>query len=306
METEYCGEAVAAGLGMKTALEGKSPVEGFGFAKADEEEWFPVALRMGREDLETMRELHEKAFSSETADGTVQQRIDKTFGHLEKVVRLVGMSENHSDEALAFLESLLWTRLPGREGSPADRLGPPPLGFWRHWIQQSDLETEAGVERCLAAARKYAGQYGMGSAGNFAFCANWLENGAKRCKPETGYAAAARHVLASMEHFAEHRECYILDRDAIDGGLAGWAGSLQRRQMAERFKDLTPPKVPRWNEETQQEELAVYAEMWPFILSRRAAAELAADEKDLTDLREVYGAWTTDGDATDSSPWTEP
>ena len=37
--------------------------------------------------------------------------------------------------------------------------------------------------------------------------------------------------------------------------------------------------------------MAIYEEMWPFMLSRRVAAELAADEKDLTDLREVYGEW---------------
>ena len=36
--------------------------------------------------------------------------------------------------------------------------------------------------------------------------------------------------------------------------------------------------------------------MLPQMLNRRAAAELAVDESELTDLREVYGDWTKDGE----------
>ena len=289
MDTQYCGEAVEAGWGLQSALPGKSPVDGLGFATAEEGEWFPVALRMGREDLATLCDLHGKAVVAEAesgaADKAIRERIDATFGHLEKVVRLIGISENHGAEAADFLESVFRTRMPGLQGNPVDRLGNYLIGFWRHWIRQSDLGTEAGVERCLELAREYAVEYGYGSQGNFAFCANWLENGAERCRPKAGYDAAARHVLASMEHFGEHWQCYILDRDALAGGLAGWAGSLQRRRMAERFIHLEPPKVPRWDEQRQQEVLVPYEEAWALMLPRRAAA----DEKELTDLREVYG-----------------
>ena len=54
-----------------------------------------------------------------------------------------------------------------------------------------------------------------------------------------------------------------VEKKRYRAGAPGWKGSLQRRRLAERFD----------NEK----------------LRSRAAAELAADEKELTDLREVYG-----------------
>ena len=42
-------------------------------------------------------------------------------------------------------------------------------------------------------------------------------------------------------------------------------------------------------------EREVIESMVPMMLTRRAAAELAADESELTDLREVYGDWNGDG-----------
>lgn len=65
-------------------------------------------------------------------------------------------------------------------------------------------------------------------------------------------------------------------------GLDGWVGSLQRRRLAEKF----PNAVVKGTQ----------------TLSSRAANELAADEKDLTDLQEMYGPWTTDDGDKEKTP----
>ncbi len=305
LNTQYCGEALEAGLGPETDLAGKSPVEGFGFAKVEENDWYPVAIRMAKADLQFLSALPETSdvldTDAEKSEFALQQCLNAKVLHLTRLTGLLGSATNHSEETLDLLEAIAQTRVQGLSGSLVDNLGNHRLGYWRTWVQQSDLATEAGLDRCLDLIRKYVAANGWSSTGNFSFCLQWLSHGSKRCRTEEGYAKVARHVLASMEHFSEHRECYMLDCAAADGGLASWKGSLQRRQMAERFRNTTPPKVPRWNEAKQQEEMAIYEEMWPFMLSRRVAAELAADEKDLTDLREVYGEWPLEEQAAEAS-----
>ena len=55
-------------------------------------------------------------------------------------------------------------------------------------------------------------------------------------------------------------------------GLAGWLGSLQRKHLAERFSFSELEDSSR--------------------LDLRAASELATEDSELTDLRQVYGDWT--------------
>ena len=311
LDTQYCGFAmVEAGIGPITALTGKSPLGTGGFAKAEGEDWLPVALSMGQEDLECLKTLHDVLSAEDTDSGKteaeVREQIDATFDHLSRLTMLLGHASGHASEVLDFLETVGKTQLPGMQCGLAERLGSPQAGYWRVWVRLSDLDSEEGIARCLAAGEKYAAEFGFGSQGNLAFCLQWLKEGAPRCHWEKGYAQGARHVLKSIGHFGQHKDCSLLDNEAANGGLAGWVGSIQRRRMAERFLDLQPV-VRQFDKEKNEYVEEVWESLRPALLSFRAAAELAADEKDLTDLREVYGAWASDDDATDTkSPLTNP
>lgn len=300
MQTQYCGFAMEeAGIGSFTALTGQSPVGRGGFAKAEEDDWLPVAIRIGREDLERLQALH-GLLSAENTDADVteadiRERIDATFDHLSRLTQWLGQAGGHASEVLDFLETVGQTKLPGMQCGIVERLGAPQVGYWRVWVRLSDLDSEEGVDRCLSAGEKYAAEYGFGSQGNLGFCVQWLKEGAPRCHWEQGYARGARHVLKSIGYFGQHKDCSMVDNEAANGGLSGWVGSVQRRRMAERFLDVQPV-VRRFDEEKNEYVEEVWETLRPALLSFRAAAELAADEKDLTDLREVYGSWEEGGE----------
>jgi len=73
--------------------------------------------------------------------------------------------------------------------------------------------------------------------------------------------------------------------DFGQASIQGWIGSLQRRQLAERCLAFDEA---RGTGETSTERVQ---RVCPW-----ATAELVADESELTDLREVYGDWTKDGE----------
>ena len=102
-----------------------------------------------------------------------------------------------------------------------------------------------------------------------------------------------KYLLAAAEKFRNPYNAAIFDVYAVGytfanppfsqhyPGLEGWVGSLQRRRLAEKFPDA----VGKGNK----------------TLSSRAAAELAADEKDLTDLQRVYGPWPSENQVEEAS-----
>jgi hypothetical protein len=292
LQTRYCGDAmVEAGLGPMAALEGKAPVGNRGFAKADEADWFPVALAMAREEMERLRQAD--------ADG---QGGEASLARLAGLAELLARSSGHREEALGFLAPLATEEWEGVPGGLADRLGRDSGGYWEWWLRQSDLATEEGVGKCLALVKEYVARRGADAKGNHEFCVLALRYGMARCGTREGTAALARHVLWSMERFPTHLQCKILDSAAVEGGFEGWRGSLQRRRLAERFIGEKAPLMPVWHDETHSFAQEPTEQSRNSLLSRRAAMELAAEEKDLTDLREVYGDWREDG----RSGGTEP
>ena len=170
LNTQYCGEALEVGLGPETDLAGKSPVAGFGFAKVEENDWYPEALRMARADLQFLAALPETPDVAEKSDFAIQQSISARVSHLRRLTGLLGSVANHSDETLDLLEAIAKTPVQGLSGGLVDHLGNHRLGYWRTWIQQSDLATESGVDRCLNLVRKYVEANGWSSVGNFSFC----------------------------------------------------------------------------------------------------------------------------------------
>ena len=287
-DTEYCGTAVAEGFGTATAMAGMSPVKDIGFVNLDGQDWVPVALELAGETLGECLDL-------QTA-GAGQNGSEK-MGRLRRLLNMIGNSEGHREQVSAFLER--FAKQPIREApcgeSDGFALDWVP-SFWIYWFRQSDLETVEGAEQCMALERWLEEFRSVDSPAVCRFRKALLEMGLARCKNIDAYAVMARCALRIAERTRNLDNCRMFDKQAVSSGLAGWVGSIQRRRLAERFPDEPVPRFQQWDE--KKRELVdgdVIESMLPLMLTRRAAAELAADESELTDLREVYGDWNGDG-----------
>lgn len=174
------------------------------------------------------------------------------------------------------------------------------------------IETE-GVDRCLELGRLFETSFGIDSleliyfirqlaiCDAFGRCPTdddrarlscFLLDLAARCQ-KYGSAILIDRVAAGEEAFySAENDPFAFGRPKV--GISGWKGSLQRKRLAARFRDeparggvlSLDVETGEWvrSEPTQRD---IDQMLWS-----RAAAELAADESELTDLREVYGDWT--------------
>ena len=285
LATEYCGTAIAEGLGVTTAIQGLSPVMGRGFVKLEEADWGPVLLEMAAEELdrciETTGETVTEYRKAEESRGDVYASKVAIYGEVAKLRRMLSLMIKMEGEHATVLQML------GRIA----RESPIEFNIYHSanhaWIEQTMKDGE--VVDCLELARWYRRKNGKGSIEELDFCLQIASDALPKCTTEKEYALMARYVLEAMDGCGNYPQCHGFDHAATDH-LRGWVGSLQRRRMAERFLDRQPFRRSHVNEETgaveyeppTQEEVAN-------LLRTLAAAELAADEKELTDLREVYG-----------------
>ncbi len=320
LDTEYCGTAVQNGLGVNTAIHGLSPVPERGFVCIEEADWGPVLLEMAGAELErckraTAVSLPEYRQAMEAfADGKglkmtrdEQNRASEAaFGprvaiatESRKLHKMLALMMNMQVEHESVLQTIERIALES----------PVEFNIYRvaneAWLRQ--LLKDGDSERFLELAKGYRAKNGKGSAEEMDFCQRATELWLPKCTPEEDYAMLARYILAAMDGCGNYPQCSGFDRVATVH-LRGWVGSLQRRRMAERFLDRQPFRRSHINKETGVEEYEEPTlEEVASLLRSRAANELAADEKDLTDLRAVYGPWATDDDKTDtSSPLTNP
>lgn len=309
LATEYCGTAVQNGLGVNTASRGLSPVPGRGFVCIEEADWGPVLLEMAEAELERCKTATADAVSEYRkameafADGKgwkmtrdeQNRATEAAFGprvaiqtESRKLHQMLALMMNMQEEHEAVLRMIERIAVES----------PVEFNIYRvaneAWLRQRLKDGDA--ERFLALAKEYRAKNGKGSAEEIDFCQRATESWLPACTAEKDYAMLARYVLEAMDGCGDYPQCSGFDRVATDH-LRGWVGSVQRRRMAERFLDWQPFRRSHVNKETGVEE---YEEPTPEavvqLLRSRAAAELAADEKDLTDLREVYGAWEEEGD----------
>ena len=307
LEIEYCG---SSGFGVGTAIRGHSPVPGQGFVRLEEAEWGPVLVKMAGEELdrckaatpEIMAMYHkaQEPFADgkglkmsfeerDAASGPVIQarrKLEAETRKLHKMLFLMGQMEVERDGVV---------RMIGRFALEC----PPEYGLNGNangaWIRQT--MKDGNVEKCLELGKRYRAEKGKGSGEEIDYCCQVAAEVLPACTSEE-YGRVARYVLETMEECGDYGQCLRFD-DVAAERLRGWVGSLQRRRMAARFLDWRPQ---RYNPETGA---FVQADPTPEELSRmlttRAAAELAADEKDLTDLREVYGEWPLEEQAAEAS-----
>ena len=304
LDTEYCGTAVQNGLGVNTAIRGLSPVPERGFVCIEEADWGPVLLELAAAELErckmaTAEALPEYRKAMEAfADGKglkmtrdEQNRASEAaFGprvaiqtESRKLHKILALMMNMQEEHESVLQMIEHIALES----------PVEFNIYRvaneAWLRQ--LLKDGDSERFLELAKGYRAKNGKGSAEEIDFCQRATEWWLPASTTEKDYAVLARYVLSAMDGCGDYPQCSGFDRVATLH-LRGWAGSLQRRRMAERFLDWQPFRRSHVNKETGVEE---YEEPTPEevanLLRTRAAAELAAEEKDLTDLRTVYGEW---------------
>ena len=288
----YCSEGAAVWAPVKALRS-----QGFGDC-----EWVAAAGEMAEEELAVcsdgalLRELEgfrskedRKGEEGEERFRELEKRLKHARNRLYQLSGMLGKAEECQEEALCTVE--LIAKL-----SPGELFARPVCDAWVRLTLNAD---QSG--RFAELGEWYLATQGADSCEFTWFCdALWRIYPNYRGEGGNEERAVARYLLSAAEKI---RDPYLADRfdKCASGrgfshgqpirrgepirwlpGLEGWEGSLQRRRLAERFTDETD-------------------------LRSRAAAELAADEKDLTDLREVYGAWASNDDATDTkSPLTDP
>lgn len=304
LSTEYCGTAIANGLGVGSALKGLSPVEGRGFITVAEEEWRPVLLKMAEDELcrclenaktlaaDIRRAQQEIAQCIET-HGTQEERerlngvrfrtsrvLDEVTESLQNMLPLLGRAEGGGDEVDLFLERVVHEC-------------PPEASAFLTAVRAGVRRTlrRQNATRCLELGSWIRDTWGIESDEHWDFCLSLLISW-NLCENELGQGTVVRYLLNTIEQANSYKFCNGFDMYAEEE-LVGWKGSLQRRRLAERFRN-EPARggCLLWNAEKREYEFTEPTERdIALMLWSRAAAELAANESELTDLREVYGDW---------------
>ncbi len=292
---QYCAEAVMEGMTSAAAVRGEIPIEGFGCVRLDEEDWPVVLLEMANEE-----------FTRHSKEGTLNSAA--ASDQLSSMVALLGKAPGDGTPILEFIAKLA-------------SQSPPELRslFFSYacgaWINLT-IEKQ-GAEKCLELSRILEEAHGRRSWPRWIFLDNLGAYDAfARCPAEDDLAMLARYVMESADLCQDAGRARTIDvlasgeayfhEDPMDPyafgppmmGVPGWKGSLQRKRLAERFRDV--PAVGRvlgsYNVDTGEMVPEVLVEPTQQDIDRmiwaRAAKELATDDAELTDLREVYGDWS--------------
>jgi hypothetical protein len=293
VDTEYCGEALAEGVTHVAALCGMAPVKGIGFVKLDEKDWPVVLTEMANEEFERLLQ-----------EGKLHSIMD--VKRLRNMIGLLGTARCDAAPILAFFRKM------------AERATPK----WQTVLFMSiscawiDLTIEKdGAEKSLELGRILESSCGTDSmiTGIFLEQLGWCD-AFGRCKTQEDLAALSRFVMEVAEKCQNEGRASSIDSIAAGEayfhpaeddtasftigkpkmGVPGWKGSIQRKRLAERFKD-EPAKPSTYRIDANTGE-RIYPAPTQRDIDRmiwsRAASELATEDSELTDLREVYGDWT--------------
>lgn len=279
VDTEYCGTAIANGLGVGTALKGRSPAKGRGFITVEEEEWGPVLLEMAKAETEQYLAVSKLG----TLVAMALQNTSNAFSvRLSRMLALMQTMTICKDEALEIVEKI------ALECSHSDGLGIAAILAWMRLTL-----SEGDTDRCLQLASKFRNRFGQDSAIEWELCCLLIFPGLEWCDSPKSKETISQWLLTMIEQCGDYSRCNRFDREAAER-LDGWVGSVQRKRLAERFRNQpVRGRFVEWNDESGKWERtppteADVAEM----LASRAAAELATEDSALTDLREAYGDWT--------------
>ena len=300
LETEYCGDAMLEGVTQAAALNGEAPVDGAGFVKLAEEDW-PAVLA----------EMTEEQFGRMLREGSM--RADPEVRRLWNMLDLLGGAKEHTDRVLHLLRQMARQTTPEWD----DLLLRALSCAWIHLTLERD-----GTAKALELGRYWANAKGVDSREFRVFVyALGMCNSFEECRTDEDRAEMARFMGEMSERCTTGETALGIDKIAAGDaffhpdpdsddpwahgspyeGVPGWVGSLQRRRMAERFLEWSPPRYSYDRETGVVKEEAPSPGNIEKMFATRAAAELAADEKDLTDLQRVYGPWPSENQVEEAS-----
>lgn len=259
IENDFCGDAMADGVTASAAARGKAPIAGIGFAKLAEDDYAAMLVSMAEQELAVLCERQ-----------AAHLPVDIT--RLRKITSLLG--DTGGDRGT--VRGIVW-RIAERSSPEWDSVLAQSASY--AWINLT-IDT-TGAANTLDLGRFFLRERGADSPEFRAFVRELpVCNAFARCRGAEDSAELGRFLVEASETCQQVGTAFLIDEvasgesiyDFGEGdakhfrpGVAGWKGSLQRRRLANRFAAVD--------------------------LRSRAAAELAADEEDLTDLREVYGEW---------------
>ena len=301
LETQYCPTATADGMDLGTAIRGETIISGGGRFDVPASEWGPVLLEMAREELEACtRDTAEDVAEIRrwAAAGRILNAVDDEENRLlwdahmrvkDRCRKLVNIAcclrfvEGLTDDTLDLLERI------GLESPPESR-----VAFWVSISMMRKACRDGQVVRCFELAREYRKLYGANSEEEWKMFKEFVHFGLPEIKADSDYRLGYRYMLDYAESLSNANTARNFDEAAAEV-LPGWVGSLQRKRLAERFRDV-PARgsvYKIYNLETGEKVLAepTQRDIDRMIWSR-AAQELATDDAELTDLRKVYGNWT--------------
>ena len=298
LATEYCGTGTFEGMGMSSAIRGESPVSDDGVFDVPEEEWLPVLLEMADEELEACKrdtaediaEIRRLKAGSESCGNSddertsylwkAQRRVEGRGYKLMKIVSCLKYAEGGTAQVLDMLERI------GLESPPEFNLAKiVSISMVKKACRDGQFA------RCLEFGRRCREIHGPDSLQEWYICFELGSFGLPTLSQESERRVCYRYLLEFSETIGNIHSAIPFEGMA-QRMIPGWVGSVQRRRLAARFPDEPIPRRLVWDVDRQQYvEGEIDERRIPQMLNRRAAAELAADESELTDLRKVYGDW---------------
>lgn len=292
LATEYCGTATSEGMGLSSAIRGESPVSDDGVFDVPEEEWLPVLLEMAGEELEACKrdtaadiaEIRCLEATSELRGNSDDERtrylwkalrrVEGRGYKLMKMVSCLKSAEGGTEQVLDMLERI------GLESPPELRIA---TAVSISMVNKTFRDGQ--FARCLEFGRRCREIHGPDNdqEGWISFALGTF--GLPTLSQESDRQVCYRYLLEYSETIGNIYRARTFDGMA-QRMIPGWVGSVQRRRLAARF-----PNEPNPLDLVKDIE-GINLSAWPPMLKDSAAAELAADESELTDLREVYGDWT--------------
>lgn len=301
MDTEYCGDASMNGLGVDTMLRGEAPTEGMGFVDMRGTDWQSVLLEMMGEEIELcnaasveqvkrLREVNEEVRKANLAvhpelrehyaalSWQARKDVEEVSDRLRRMLPLLENADGSRDDVLD-----MWGRL-WKECPPEYHLW--ALGGTAAWVEGTLARKD--VSRCLELGEWYRGRNGVDTPEHLAFCKCLCGNLAKL--EGNDFNAGVRYLLSTADDMGHYALGCSLDK-AMESGVPGWRGSLQRRDFASRLVypgGTNSEKTVSVTDENGDIFLLHPHERLPW----QARRELSAKESELNDLRQVYGDWT--------------